>query len=83
MRLLLDLQGLQGQARHRGLGRYSQAFASALAKRPEVTETVVLLSGGLGGLATAEDRARAATLVAVEPWSVRVGGRPPRRRTRP
>ena len=47
MKLLLDLQAIQGAARNRGLGRYSLEFAAAMASRPGVTETIVLLNGGL------------------------------------
>jgi glycosyltransferase involved in cell wall biosynthesis len=57
MRVLLDLQALVGHARDRGLGRYSLAFAEALARRPEVTEAVALLPGGAGPAPLAEVRA--------------------------
>ena len=47
MRLLVDLQSLQGLARDRGLGRYSLELAAAVARDERVTETGILLNGGV------------------------------------
>lgn len=57
MRLLLDLQAIQGGARHRGLGRYSLELAASISRRPEVNDVAILLNGGLGGSSLVEDRA--------------------------
>ena len=44
MRLLLDLQGVQGAARHAGLGRYSLEMARALARGRGPHEVQILLN---------------------------------------
>ncbi|WP_424812554.1 glycosyltransferase [Roseococcus sp. YIM B11640] len=44
MRLLLDLQGVQGAARHAGLGRYSLALARALVRGRRGHEISILLN---------------------------------------
>lgn len=46
LRVLLDVQALQGQSRHRGLGRYSLEFAAAFAALPEVSDALLLVNGG-------------------------------------
>ena len=46
MKILVDVQALQGHARHRGLGRYSLALAHAMSQIPEVTSLDVLLNAG-------------------------------------
>jgi glycosyltransferase involved in cell wall biosynthesis len=56
MRLLLDLQAVQAAARYRGLGRYSLECAAALARLPEVDETLIILNDGLSGRSLLESR---------------------------
>ena len=58
MRILFDLQAVQGGSRHRGLGRYSLEFAAALAQSPRVEEVGVLLNGGGALDAVLEARSR-------------------------
>ena len=84
MRIVLDLQAIQGAARYRGLGRYSLEFAAAVAQRPEVSQATVLLNGGLSGQSLAEDRATiekripSADVVVFEaPWPWRGGDKSP------
>ncbi|MBX9748015.1 MAG: glycosyltransferase [Roseococcus sp.] len=52
MRLLLDLQGVQGASRAAGLGRYSLELARALARGRGGHEVHVLLNAHLGDSAT-------------------------------
>lgn len=47
MRLLLDLQGAQGAARHSGLGRYSIELARALIRGAGPREVSILVNTGL------------------------------------
>lgn len=48
MRLMLDLQGVQGAARHAGLGRYSLELARALVRGRGPHEVQILLNMRLG-----------------------------------
>lgn len=48
MRLLLDLQGVQGAARHAGLGRYSLELARALVRGQRQHQVEILLNLRLG-----------------------------------
>lgn len=45
MRIVIDLQGAQTASRVRGIGRYSLAFAQALARNRREHEVVIALSG--------------------------------------
>ncbi len=46
MRIVIDLQGAQSTSRHRGIGRYSLAFAEALARLAgQQHELLILLNG--------------------------------------
>jgi len=46
VRLLLDLQSVQGPAKNRGLGRYTIELACAIARHPAQPSVGVLLNGG-------------------------------------
>lgn len=45
MRIVLDLQGAQTESRYRGIGRYSLAFAQAIARNRGEHEVIVALNG--------------------------------------
>jgi len=45
MRILIDLQGAQNGSRHRGIGRFSLAFAKAVAKHAGEHKVFILLNG--------------------------------------
>jgi len=45
MRILIDLQGVQGESRNRGIGRYSLDFAKALVRQKGSHEILIVLSG--------------------------------------
>lgn len=45
MRILLDLQGVQGESRRRGIGRYSMSLALAVARATRGHELHILLNG--------------------------------------
>ena len=45
MRIVIDLQGAQTQSRYRGIGRYSVAFAKAIARNRGPHEVLIVLSG--------------------------------------
>ncbi len=47
MRLVLDLQGAQGESRLRGIGRYSLALAQAIIRNAGRHEVILALNGGL------------------------------------
>ena len=47
LRILVDLQAVQGHARDRGLGRYSLRLARSLSVQPSVSGLDVLLNGGV------------------------------------
>lgn len=53
MRLVIDLQGVQGSSHARGIGRYSRELAMAMARQSRGHEVIVALSGALPD--TAED----------------------------
>lgn len=45
MRIVIDLQGAQGQSRFRGIGRYSLAIALAIARNRGNNEVIIVLNG--------------------------------------
>ncbi|WCT74843.1 glycosyltransferase [Sphingomonas naphthae] len=45
MRILIDIQGAQTGSRHRGIGRYALALATAIARTPRHHEISILLNG--------------------------------------
>jgi glycosyltransferase involved in cell wall biosynthesis len=45
MRIVLDLQGAQTESRYRGIGRYSLAFAQAIARNRGQHEVIIALNG--------------------------------------
>lgn len=45
MRIVIDMQGYQGSNQHRGLGRYTLAFAQAVARNRGGHEIILALSG--------------------------------------
>ena len=47
IRLVIDLQGAQGENRNRGIGRYSLAMTDALIRRGPSHEIIVVLNAGL------------------------------------
>jgi glycosyltransferase involved in cell wall biosynthesis len=84
MRLVLDLQGAQGENRHRGIGRYSASFAEALIRNAGPHEVVVAFNEA----AECEMRDRFAALLPprqIAGWTPPAGvglaaGRPQQRR---
>ncbi|MDV6331036.1 glycosyltransferase family 1 protein [Asticcacaulis sp. 201] len=45
MKIVLDLQGVQGESRNRGIGRYSLSLAKALVKNRGSHEVIIALNG--------------------------------------
>jgi glycosyltransferase involved in cell wall biosynthesis len=69
MRLVFDLQGAQGDSRHRGIGRYVLALAEAMAQAPGAHQLVIALNGGLvEATADLRDRFKAYPGIEVATW---------------
>ncbi|SDW03686.1 glycosyltransferase family 4 protein [Nitrosomonas communis] len=45
MRIVIDMQGVQGDSRHRGIGRYSMALAQAMVRNRGSHEILIALNG--------------------------------------
>lgn len=72
MRILIDLQGVQTQSKHRGIGRYSLALAEAMLRQPRGHEFWVVSNADmerdkLEGIASLLPRERFVTFRSVQP----------------